>query len=546
MSSNDESGIPGTVDCMDAKNDTTRDFSGIDKWPFGEKDNLATRSPVRGSTIPALFIIAMDFLARYLQKLHQSGAIRLPVPAMRPCLLYADDALLFYKPDANQAQEIKIALTVFQQVSGLQINLNKSEALFSGVNQDSAAQISAILGCQQKNFPFVYLGIPLSDKRLLRSAYLPLLHRISKRLEGWAAKFLSMAGRLILINSTLSSLPIYFMTVLKLPQWVIQEIDKTRRKFLWHGAQEQQKGYNLVNWESVCEPKKIGGLGVLDLGRFNEALLLKWLWWWFQPEHRLCKPLFRETAAIEHGIPQALVFTLITGEIRNFFNVSTKWIPGDGTIIRLWEHNWGFGAIKISLPNLYTFSINTEITLAQAVAALENGIQHQFRQNISVEAQEELLQLCDYLQELHLDQTKKDEIFWNWTTSGSFTVNTAYNYLKEGPRIKMSISKLWKIKAPPRMKIFMWLASRNSVLTHDNLQKRGWELASICLLCKSAAETGKHLFEECTYTRKLYEQLRAHKPGQAWPQALTLEITDRTKTGTMSKAQKSALIICSL
>lgn len=45
---------------------------------------------------PQLFIIAFDFLARYLQKLKDIGAIRLPFPAMRPCLLYVDDALLFF------------------------------------------------------------------------------------------------------------------------------------------------------------------------------------------------------------------------------------------------------------------------------------------------------------------------------------------------------------------------------------------------------------------------------------------------------------------
>ncbi|XP_078152690.1 secreted RxLR effector protein 78-like [Carex rostrata] len=56
---------------------------------------------------PSLFIIAMDFLARYLQKLAQTGAIKLPYANMRPCLLYADDALLFMKPDIHQVQAIK-------------------------------------------------------------------------------------------------------------------------------------------------------------------------------------------------------------------------------------------------------------------------------------------------------------------------------------------------------------------------------------------------------------------------------------------------------
>lgn len=112
----------------------------------------------------SLFIIAMDFLARYLQKLKDTGAIRLPFLEMRPCLLYADDALLFFKSETNQAQAIKIWLLVFQHVSGLQINLQKSKVIFTEVEQDVAMQLATTFGCRLATFPFIYLGISLSDK----------------------------------------------------------------------------------------------------------------------------------------------------------------------------------------------------------------------------------------------------------------------------------------------------------------------------------------------------------------------------------------------
>lgn len=76
------------------------------------------------------------------------------------------------------------------------------------------------------------------------------------------------------------------MPVLNLPQWAIKEIDKIRRHFLWHGASEQHKGYNLANWTSVCQPKTIGGLGILDLRIFNYALLMKWHWDWYAPQNK--------------------------------------------------------------------------------------------------------------------------------------------------------------------------------------------------------------------------------------------------------------------
>lgn len=129
-----------------------------------------------------------------------------------------------------------MALLVFQRVSSLQINLQKSEVLFTNMTTEQSAELARIFGCRQASLPFTYLGIPLSDKRLPKTTYVPLLHKLNKRLGGWAAKFLSMAGRLVLVNSVLSSLLIYLMTVLKLPQWVTKEIDRVRHRFLWHGA----------------------------------------------------------------------------------------------------------------------------------------------------------------------------------------------------------------------------------------------------------------------------------------------------------------------
>ena len=89
----------------------------------------------------------------------------------------------------------------------------------------------------------------------------------------------------------------------------------------------------------------------------------------------------------------------------------------------------------------------------------------------------------DYLSRLTLRQGTRDEITWKWTNTGIFTVKTAHTTLKIEPRLHMAISKIWKVRAPPRIKIFAWLAIKNRILTHDNLQKRGWEKVSRCLLC---------------------------------------------------------------
>jgi hypothetical protein len=75
----------------------------------------------------------------------------------------------------------------------------------------------------------------------------------------------------------LSSIIIYHMTVFALSKWTIKKIDRIRKSFLWTGTDKATGGQCLVNWKRVQCPRKLGGLGVLDLGRFNRAVYINHL-----------------------------------------------------------------------------------------------------------------------------------------------------------------------------------------------------------------------------------------------------------------------------
>lgn len=142
----------------------------------------------------------------------------MPVQNIQPCLLYADDALFFIKPELQQIQILKMFLLTFQSISGLKVNMDKSELLISQSDNNTARQLVSVMRCKEGSFTFTYLGLPLSDKRLNKTVFLPLLRRLNSKLAGWAANFLSLAGRISLTNAVLSSLPVYYMSVFQLPQ----------------------------------------------------------------------------------------------------------------------------------------------------------------------------------------------------------------------------------------------------------------------------------------------------------------------------------------
>ena len=82
--------------------------------------------------------------------------------------------------------------------------------------------------------------------------------RFKKNLALWKRQYISKGGRLTLIKSTLSNMPIYTMSLFRIPKRVKSRLEKIQRDFLWGGGNQDRK-IHLVNWNPVCTK---GGLGI--------------------------------------------------------------------------------------------------------------------------------------------------------------------------------------------------------------------------------------------------------------------------------------------
>ena len=160
------------------------------------------------------------------------------------------------------------------------INLNFSKSSITGiyVSDDQVLRFSSILRCTLSTLPVVYLGLPLHLKKATYNDWTPVLDKITAKLESWKANYLSRGGRLTLINSMLSAIPTYYLSVLHLPKRVEVVIDQICRRFLWKNYSFTISRYSLVKWQNICRSKGQDELGIINLSNFNLALKCKHMW----------------------------------------------------------------------------------------------------------------------------------------------------------------------------------------------------------------------------------------------------------------------------
>ena len=80
--------------------------------------------------------------------------------------------------------------------------------------------------------------------------------------------------------------------------------------------------------------------------------------------------------------------------------------------------------------------------------------------------------LVSRLAAISLNQ-ERDGFKWNLDPTGVFSVKSHYMGLinQDVPNLN---KRIWKLKAPLKIKKFLWYLRRGVILTKDNLAKRNW------------------------------------------------------------------------
>ena len=171
-------------------------------------------------------------------------------------LQYADDTVLCISHDVEKAKNVKLLLYLFELMSGLKINFDKSEVFTIGGDNNIDQLYAEMFGCQVGKLPMKYLGVPVTYSSLKTVDWDFLDAKLIKRLAPWMGYAASSGARAILVNTSLDGIPSYFMSMFLLNKTVIEKMNVHRRRFFWR-KERKKRAYHMI-WS--------GGIGSDALG----------------------------------------------------------------------------------------------------------------------------------------------------------------------------------------------------------------------------------------------------------------------------------------
>lgn len=163
-----------------------------------------------------MFILAADTLSRIFTKGRRANLIHGLGPpvhngfAITNCH-YADDTIIFLEAVEDNVENAWWGVIAFEAISRVKMNLQETE-LFT-INTDQGHHLASRFRCRLIKFLIKYLGLPLQDSGLRQKDWNFLIDKFEKRLQGWKGNLLSIEGRITLINSILSSIPLYALYI---------------------------------------------------------------------------------------------------------------------------------------------------------------------------------------------------------------------------------------------------------------------------------------------------------------------------------------------
>ncbi|KAF6153090.1 hypothetical protein GIB67_034812 [Kingdonia uniflora] len=257
-------------------------------------------------------------------------------------LLFGDDIFVFTNGNTKCLKHLSKWLEMYQESSGQIFSSEKSKLFLGAMSITKKQRVKAILGFDEGCLPTTYLSIPLVQGRVTRMLLCPLVEKIKRRATGWAGSLLSLQGRVVLVQSVLSSISIYNMGIYKWPASLIKEGEIILCNFFWSGEPDSRKAC-VVAWDKVCKFFKEGGINLRRLKAINQSLMMKLSWNFLNPadgwSEFMRAKFISKSGNFSRITKGSSIWAGVRGSIEDV-RAHSGWVIGNGASIDLWRDNW--------------------------------------------------------------------------------------------------------------------------------------------------------------------------------------------------------------
>lgn len=347
------------------------------------------------------------------------------------------------------------------------------------VNRD---QIASSLGIPHIEETLIYLGLPITSKRLKITHFQPLLSKISALLEGWKVKFLSFAGRVQFLKFTIANTIAYWIRGAIIPKACRKHISKLCSKFLFFGNIKEKK-MHIIAWKDVTRPKSYGGLGIPSFDSLYHGLACSFIgrmftensllghWYkvkyespWKPPTSTASK-FWKLVCHAAQDIKDLINFTVAPN--CNFSFLWDPWFNGDSLAK-------SFNCNQLAFCEVKDFISNGQWNLPVYLPSdIKSGI-------------------------LNIGIGEDPVLTWNGISKPTAKVFKAKYFSN---LVSMSWAKyIWHKRHALRFGCYSWMAIQRKLKCADILIYRGILVSPLCDFCIGNNETHSHLFFECDFS----------------------------------------------
>ncbi|XP_020672715.1 uncharacterized protein LOC110092485 [Dendrobium catenatum] len=454
---------------------------------------------------PFLFILCSQLLSNAFRSRGNEVGIRLSTNAQKIShMLFVDAILLFFEAKGNVMKKVRKILEDYCKWTGQNINYHKTSLVCgNSVDRRRRIQISIFMGIKLVD-GFEYLGIKLPLRRLRKADFQCLLDNSCKKINAWGNKFVSFAGRMVLVKSVFLSLPIYTMTHSLIPMSTLLEFDKICRDFIWNKC-DGKRGLHYLAWDHVCKPKEYGGWGVQSAMERRDVMRAKFTWKLIHnPDSLLSRQLNAKNGESWwnyrlYGRSSSTWKILFSRW--NAIREIVRWKVADGTRISVLKDIWILDKALIRWPTFVATFEDEDVTLDCFITG-GSWDRMKLKQFFGTD----LVYLICMVQIYPCLSGDSMELKFNMSGKSTSAIIMEERYKNLGGVVPFKW--VYKLKLNDRLEVFLRRLFSNALPTAEFLCKRKLADDSLCPLGCDVVEDCNHITTYCCKLRKVLDVLR--------------------------------------